>query len=93
MKERRIKIIIVLMTIALLGLMGFQYYLIQNLLIVEQERFDRLVSEALNSVVVQIDRQEALAEDPLGARGSGHSGGRSGRGDEPERRKGERRPG
>lgn len=60
MKERRIKIIIGLMTIALLGLVGFQYYLIQSLIKVEQERFDRLVSEALNSVVTQIDRKEAL---------------------------------
>lgn len=60
MKERRIKIIIGLMTIALLGLVGFQYYLIQSLIKVEQERFDRLVSEALTSVVTQIDRTEAF---------------------------------
>jgi two-component system phosphate regulon sensor histidine kinase PhoR len=60
MKEGRIKIIIGLMTLALLGLVGFQYYLIQNLVKVEEERFDRSVSEALNSVVMQIDRKEAL---------------------------------
>lgn len=61
MKERRIKIIIGLMTVALLGLIGFQYYLIKSLVKVEQERFDRLVSEALNSVVTKIDRKEALS--------------------------------
>lgn len=60
MKERRIKIIIGMMTISLLGLVGFQYYLIQSLIDVEQEKFDRLVSEALNSVVTQIDRKEAF---------------------------------
>lgn len=60
MKEKQIKVIIGLMTIALLGLIGFQYYLIQSLVKVEQERFDRSVSDALNSVVVHIDRKEAL---------------------------------
>ncbi len=60
MKEHRIKILIGLMTVALLGLVSFQYYLIQNLVQVEQEKFDRLVSEALNSVVMQIDRKETL---------------------------------
>lgn len=60
MKEHRIKIIIGLMTVALLGLVGFQYYLIQSLMKVERERFDRSVSEALNSVVTQIDRKEAV---------------------------------
>jgi two-component system phosphate regulon sensor histidine kinase PhoR len=60
MKEKQVKIIIGLMTVALLGLVGFQYYLIQSLVKVEKERFDRSVSEALNAVVLQIDRKEAL---------------------------------
>ena len=60
MKQSKIKFIIGMMVIALLGLVGFQYYLIQNLVKVEEDRFDRLVSEALNSVISQIDHREAF---------------------------------
>lgn len=61
MKERKIKILISLMTIALLGLIGLQYYLIRNLVRIEKERFNRLVSESLNSVTFQIDKLEAAS--------------------------------
>jgi len=61
MKEKKIKMLISLMTFALLGLIGLQYYLIQNLVHIEKERFNRLVSEALNSVTHQINKKQAAS--------------------------------
>ncbi len=60
MKEKRIKIIVALMTAALVGLIGFQYYLIENLVRVEKDKFDRLVNEALSDIVSQVDKKEAF---------------------------------
>lgn len=49
-----------LMTLALLGLIGFQWYWIDSVIRANEERFKRDVIEALNSVSEKLEKQEAL---------------------------------
>ncbi len=59
MKERKIKIIVTLMTLAVIGLITVQLYWIANLIKVEDERFHRMVTDALMRVSHKIEEDEA----------------------------------
>ncbi|MHB9039504.1 MAG: hypothetical protein ACYC4T_02505, partial [Melioribacteraceae bacterium] len=59
MKERKIKIIVALMTAAVIGLIAVQMYWISNLIQVERERFRRNAFHSLLRVVDQIEKEEA----------------------------------
>ena len=59
MKERKIKIIVTLMTLAVIGLISVQMYWISNLIHVEDERFHRIVTDAMMRVSHRIEEEEA----------------------------------
>lgn len=59
MKERRIKIIIGLMAFAVIGLIGVQVFWLTNLIKVEEERFNRSVSDALIATAAKLEQNEA----------------------------------
>lgn len=48
------------MSIALIGLIAFQWYWIDSMIEVNQERFKRDVQQALNNVAEKLERQEAM---------------------------------
>jgi two-component system phosphate regulon sensor histidine kinase PhoR len=52
--------IIGLMLIALLALVAFQWYWIENAIAVKNEQFDRKVVEAMNQAVSKIEKQEVI---------------------------------
>lgn len=49
-----------MMTVALIGLLGFQLYWINNAIRINKERFTQDVHQALNQVVAKLEKQEAL---------------------------------
>lgn len=59
MKERRIKIIVSLVTLSVIGLVAIQIFWLINVIKIEEERFDRKVNDALRGVAEKIDRDEA----------------------------------
>ncbi|MCS5490843.1 sensor histidine kinase [Algoriphagus limi] len=72
MSKNKITLIIVLMSVASLGLMGFQYYWVSNAIRINQERFDQEVYQALAGAVDQIEKGETsdfllgqLMRDPV----------------------------
>lgn len=58
MSKGKIVLIIVLMSIASFGLMGFQYYWIRNAIRINQERFDQNVLQALSSTIAELEKGE-----------------------------------
>ncbi|WP_113926025.1 sensor histidine kinase [Cognataquiflexum aquatile] len=58
MSSSQMKLIIVLMSIASLGLVGFQYYWIRNALRINEERFEQAVYQSLAATVAQIEKDE-----------------------------------
>ena len=71
MSKGNITLIIVLMSIASFGLMGFQYYWIRNAIRINQERFDQNVLQALSLTVSELEKGETsdvllskLIQDP-----------------------------
>jgi two-component system phosphate regulon sensor histidine kinase PhoR len=52
--------IIIVMLLALLGLIAFQWYWIENAISVRKEQFNRDVNDALQSTVKQIEKQEVM---------------------------------
>lgn len=58
MKEKKLKIIIVSMAIALMGLIAFQIFWISNTYKLEKERFSRNVKEALSEVASGLEEEE-----------------------------------
>jgi len=52
--------IIVVMLLALLGLMAFQWYWIENAIAVKKEQFDRDVNDAMMATVKNIEKQEVI---------------------------------
>ncbi len=52
--------IIVVMLLALLGLMAFQWYWIENAIAVKKEQFDRDVNDAMLATVKKIEKQEVI---------------------------------
>jgi len=61
MKEKSLKIIIGLMSIALLGLIAVQIYWIKNAIELEKKLFDYNVNDAMHSVVKKISQHESAA--------------------------------
>ncbi len=60
MNKRQIRFIVVFMSLALAGLIAFQWYWIDHALTVKKERFDQDVNEALQTIVRKLEKQEAL---------------------------------
>lgn len=52
--------IIILMLVAMIGLVAFQWYWIENAIAVKKEQFDRNVTEALQETVKKIEKQEVI---------------------------------
>ncbi|MDN3688080.1 sensor histidine kinase [Cyclobacterium jeungdonense] len=72
MSKNSIKIIVFLMTLASLGLIGFQFYWVGNVLKINEERFEQNVFQALASTSERLEKSEAsdillssLARDTL----------------------------
>ncbi len=60
MSRQRLVFIIVLMSAALLGLIGLQFYWINNAVHLNAERFKQTVQEVMTNVVKSLERREAL---------------------------------
>lgn len=60
MKKHTLRAIIVLMTLAMLGLISFQLYWINNAIKVHQAQFKQDVHEALQSVADKLEKQEII---------------------------------
>ena len=58
MSKGNIILIVVLMSLASFGLMGFQYYWVRNAVRINRERFDQNVYMALSGTVEQLERGE-----------------------------------
>jgi two-component system phosphate regulon sensor histidine kinase PhoR len=58
MSKSNITLIIVLMSLASFGLMGFQYYWIRNAIRINKERFDQNALQALSETVVELEKGE-----------------------------------
>ena len=52
--------IIIVMLLALIGLMAFQWYWIENAIAVKKEQFDRDVNDAMVATVKKIEKQEVI---------------------------------
>ena len=72
MSKGNITLIIVLMSLASFGLMGFQYYWVRNAIRINQERFDQNVLQAISRTVSDLEKGETsdallnkLIEDPI----------------------------
>src|SRR5690606_25778369 len=70
MSKTQIKIIILLMSVACLGLIGFQLYWVSNALKINQERFEQNIYQSLSSTIEKLEKGEtseillsALARD------------------------------
>jgi two-component system phosphate regulon sensor histidine kinase PhoR len=61
MKEKKLKIIVTLMSLALIGLIAIQVYWIKHTLAIEELRFDANVSSALSEFVNRIDKEETAS--------------------------------
>jgi len=59
MKERKLKIIIALMSLALLGLIAVQYYWISNAIKLEEKLFDYKVNDSMIKAVKKISKDES----------------------------------
>ncbi|WP_299291322.1 HAMP domain-containing sensor histidine kinase [uncultured Mucilaginibacter sp.] len=60
MKTKRISLIIALMGLALMGVMGMQFYFLVESYRLKSELFDRSVAEALSSVVAKVEKKDAI---------------------------------
>jgi len=60
MGQRTLKWIIVLMALALIGLISFQMYWINNAINISEDRFKRGVQDALNAVSDKLEQQEIV---------------------------------
>ncbi|TDQ16985.1 two-component system phosphate regulon sensor histidine kinase PhoR [Algoriphagus boseongensis] len=58
MSKNRITLIVVLMSLASFGLMGFQYYWVRNAFRINQERFDQNVLQALSGTIEELEKGE-----------------------------------
>jgi two-component system phosphate regulon sensor histidine kinase PhoR len=72
MSKGNILLIIILMSLASFGLMGFQYYWVRNAIRINEERFDQIVYQALSGTVEQLEKSETsdvllskLIQDPM----------------------------
>lgn len=60
MTKRKIRLLITLMGLAMLGLVGFQWHWITSALALRNEQFDLKVSDALQDVVRKLEKQEII---------------------------------
>ncbi|GAB3180901.1 sensor histidine kinase [Telluribacter humicola] len=60
MTKRKIQIIVGLMCLALVGLIGFQWYWIREAIAIRNEQFNHKVAESVQSVVHRIEKQEMM---------------------------------
>jgi two-component system phosphate regulon sensor histidine kinase PhoR len=60
MTKRKIQIIIGLMCLALIGLIGFQWYWIREAIAIRNEQFNRKVAESVQEVVHRLEKQEMM---------------------------------
>lgn len=58
MSSTQMKLIILLMSIASIGLLGFQYYWVRNALRINEERFEQMVYQSMASTVAQLEKGE-----------------------------------
>lgn len=58
MSKGSIILIVVLMSLASFGLMGFQYYWVTNAVRINQERFDQNVLQVLSSTIAELEKGE-----------------------------------
>lgn len=58
MTKGSITLIVVLMSLASFGLMGFQYYWVRNAVRINQERFDQNVLQVLSSTIAELEKGE-----------------------------------
>ncbi len=72
MSKGNILLIVILMSLASFGLMGFQYYWVRNAIRINEERFDQIVYQALSGTVEQLEKSETsdvllskLIQDPV----------------------------
>ena len=61
MKHRKIYILIALMSLALLGLIGFQLYWIRNAVDLSEQQFEQEVQQALSEVAQRLEKQEIIS--------------------------------
>lgn len=72
MSSYQMKMIIIMMSIACIGLVGFQYYWVTNAFRINEERFEQLVYQSMQATVSQIESNETsdiflsyLAQDTM----------------------------
>ncbi|HPS46425.1 MAG TPA: hypothetical protein PKZ21_04570, partial [Bacteroidales bacterium] len=58
MNKKIILLVVILISIALIGLVGIQLYWIKNALAVKEAHFDRSVNEALTNVIYKLEKLE-----------------------------------
>ncbi|MBA3970795.1 MAG: HAMP domain-containing histidine kinase [Bacteroidetes bacterium] len=61
MNKGNIRVITIMASLALLGLIGIQIYWVNNAVTLGEQRFEQSVNEALNNVVVRMEKQLAAA--------------------------------
>ena len=61
MNRKKIYILIALMSLALLGLIGFQLYWIRNAVQLSERQFEQEVQQALTEVVQRLEKQEIIS--------------------------------
>ena len=61
MNKGNIRVITIMASLALLGLIGIQVYWVNNAITLGEQRFEQSVNEALNNVVVRMEKQLAAA--------------------------------
>ncbi len=62
MNKSNVKIIVIIASIALLGLIAIQMYWIDNAITLAEQRFEQNVNEALNKVVFKLEKQKTAAK-------------------------------
>lgn len=60
MNQFSFRITVILMSIALAGLIGLQFYWINHDLQIREQQFDQMVMQALNSIVEKVEQQEDM---------------------------------
>lgn len=60
MSRRKIQIIVGLMCLALIGLIGFQWYWIREAIAIRNDQFNQKVSESVQEVVHRLEKQEMM---------------------------------
>ncbi|QRR02567.1 sensor histidine kinase [Dyadobacter sandarakinus] len=60
MTKRKIQIIVGLMCLALIGLIGFQFYWIREAIAIRNDQFNRKVAESVQEVVHRLEKQEMM---------------------------------